>query len=320
MNFSDFSDLDWLTALAGFSALAIYGALWFVLAERSQEMRREKALRAYIQRQQDGLGRGRRRQKLQMNTKSLLRTLIEKLNLMKSHHAEAISSRLVLAGQRSKDALVVYLFSKMMLPLALGLVVAFFLFVGKVIDTGMLPKVFLSMLAVFIGTKLPDIFVSQMIKKRQTGLLLGIPDALDLMVICAEAGLGLAAALKRVSIEMANAAPEIADEFGLTSAELGFLPERRTALENLARRTDMQQIRSVVNTLLQSEKYGTPLAESLRVLADEYRDERMLKAEEKAAKLPATLTVPMVIFILPSLFIVLLAPAVFRTMDSLGGL
>ena len=320
MSFSNFTDLDWLTFLAGFSVLAVYGSLWFFLAERSIGIKREKALRAYILSQQGEIGKAKRRQKLQKNTQSFLRTVIEKLNLMKSHHAEAISSRLVLAGKRSKDALVVYLFAKMMMPIVLGVLAGLFLFAFPVADLGTMGKIFIAMLAVFIGSKLPDILVKQMVKKRQLGLMLGVPDALDLLVICAEAGLGLAAALKRVSAEMAAASPEIADEFSMTAAELGFLPERRTALENLARRTDMQQIRSVVNTLLQSEKYGTPLADSLRVLADEYRDERMLKAEEKAAKLPATLTVPMVLFILPSLFIVLLAPAIFQTLDSVSGM
>ncbi|RED50856.1 type II secretion system F family protein [Aestuariispira insulae] len=320
MNFGEFNDVDWLTFLAGFSVLAVYGALWFVLAERNQGMKRDKALRAYVLNQQGQLVKSKRRQSLKTNTRSFIRVIIEKLNLMKSHHADAIAQRLVLAGLRSKDSLVIYLFCKLVMPIVLGMIAGFVLFVIKPVEFGMMGKVFVAMLAVFIGSKLPDIVVKQLVKKRQLGVMLGVPDALDLMVICAEAGLGLAASLKRVSAEMAAASPEIADEFSLTAAELGFLPERRTALENLARRTDMQQIRSVVNTLLQSEKYGTPLADSLRILADEYRDERMLKAEEKAAKLPATLTVPMVLFILPSLFIVLLAPAIFQTLDSVSGM
>ena len=130
----------------------------------------------------------------------------------------------------------------------------------------------------------------------------------------------LDAALERVTREMRRSAPELADEFGLCAVELGFLPERSQALANLVARVDMASIRGMVNTLAQTEKYGTPLARSLRVLASEYRDERMLKAEEKAAKLPATLTLPLVLFILPSLFIVLLGPAILSAIDGLGGL
>ena len=318
MNFSNFSDLDWLTLAAGISAFLIYGTFWFVLAERSHDMKRERALKSYVSRMQQELGQARRRTRPQLTAKSTLRTIVEKLNLLKSHHAESIQTNLTLAGMRSKDALVVYLFAKMVLPLVLGAVAAVVVFVFNIGELGLFIKVFICGFVLLLASYLPDIFVKNMIGKRQQGLLEGVPDALDLMVICAEAGLGLAAALKRVAGEMDQAAPEIADEFSLTAAELGFLPDRRTALENLAKRTDMQQIRSVVNTLLQSEKYGTPLADSLRVLAEEYRDERMLRAEEKAAKLPATLTVPMVLFILPSLFIVLLAPAIIRTMDSWG--
>ncbi len=181
-------------------------------------------------------------------------------------------------------------------------------------------QLLVAMAAVVIGAYMPEIYVKNATDKRRVALQKGLPDTLDLLVICAEAGLALDAALSRVAGEMARSCPEIADEFGLTSIELGFLPVRRTALENLARRVDTPAIRGVVNTLLQTEKYGTPLAQSLRVLANEFREERMLKAEEKAAKLPATMTVPLIVFILPTLFIVLLGPAVLRTIDGLGGL
>jgi len=132
--------------------------------------------------------------------------------------------------------------------------------------------------------------------------------------------MALDAGLTRVAREMQRSSPEIADEFGLTAVELGFLPERRKAVENLARRVQLASVRGVVNTLLQTEKYGTPLAQSLRVLAAEFRNERMLKAEEKAAKLPAILTVPLIVFIMPALFIVLIGPGALRTIDALSRL
>ena len=163
----------------------------------------------------------------------------------------------------------------------------------------------------------PELWVSNRTKKRQLALSKSLPDGLDLLVICAESGLSLDASLDRVANEIGGASPALAEELSLTSIELGFLPERRQALLNLNRRTNLPQVRGVVNTLMQTEKYGTPLSQSLRVLANEFRDQRLLKAEEKAARLPATLTVPMIVFILPVLFIVLIGPAVIKVMDNL---
>jgi tight adherence protein C len=166
----------------------------------------------------------------------------------------------------------------------------------------------------------PEVFVKNAIQKRRKLIQKGLPDTLDLLVICAEAGLALDAALIRVSREMERSAPEVADEFGLTAVELGFLPDRKQALKNLIKRVRLPSIRGVVNTLMQTEKYGTPLSQALRVLAAEYRSERMLKAEEKATKLPALLTVPLIVFIMPTLFIVLLGPAILRAIDGLSNL
>src|SRR5690606_31613991 len=163
-------------------------------------------------------------------------------------------------------------------------------------------------------------YVKNATTKRQKALRKQLPDGLDLLVICAEAGLGLDAAFSRVSKEMVKSSPELADEVGLTSIELSFLPERRQALQNLSERTNMPEFRGVVNTLMQTEKYGTPLAQSLRVLSAEFRNERLLRAEEKAARLPAILTVPMIIFILPALFIVLIGPAILRAVDALSSI
>jgi tight adherence protein C len=170
-----------------------------------------------------------------------------------------------------------------------------------------------------LGFFVPELYVKNLIKKRQLLLARALPDGLDLLVICAESGLSLDAALDRVANEIGGASAALAEELSLTSIELGFLPERRQALLNLNRRTNLPSIRGVVNTLLQTEKYGTPLSQSLRVLANEFRDQRLLKAEEKAARLPATLTVPMILFILPVLFIVLVGPAVIKVMDNIAG-
>ena len=173
-------------------------------------------------------------------------------------------------------------------------------------------------IAVMLGLAAPDIFIKNQTQKREVILRRGMPDALDLLVICAEAGLSLDAALGRVSREIAPTCAELAEEIGLTGVELGFLPDRSRALQNLADRVPQPGVVALVNTLIQTEKYGTPLAQALRVLSAEMRDERMMAAEAKAAKLPATLTVPMILFILPPLFIVLLGPAILK-ISALGG-
>ncbi|MGD9512350.1 MAG: type II secretion system F family protein, partial [Geminicoccaceae bacterium] len=173
------------------------------------------------------------------------------------------------------------------------------------------------LVAVLFGFLAPDLYLRNAAAKRRHALQKALPDGLDLLVICAEAGLSLDAALNRVAEEVAVSAPELADELALTAVELNFLPERRQALANLAKRVDLPAARGVVNTLIQTEKYGTPLAQSLRVLSAEFREQRMLRAEEKAARLPATMTVPMILFILPTLFIVLVGPAMIDVYDNM---
>jgi tight adherence protein C len=172
------------------------------------------------------------------------------------------------------------------------------------------------MAGVLFGFYAPTIYLRNAAAKRAKQLQLSLPDGLDLMVICAEAGLSLDAALIRVSRELGNGSPELAEELAITAAELTFLPDRRMAFDNLNTRTNSEGIRAVVNTLQQTAKFGTPLAQSLRVLASEMRTARMTRAEEKAARLPALLTVPMILFILPTLFIVLLGPAGIGIIDT----
>ena len=168
-----------------------------------------------------------------------------------------------------------------------------------------------------LGYKAPDIFLKNKITKRTDAIRKGLPDALDLLVICAEAGLTVDAAFNRVAKELGRAYPELGDEFALTAIELGFLTERRQAFENLAYRVNLDAVKGVVTTMIQTEKYGTPLASALRVLSAEFRNERMMRAEEKAARLPAIMTVPLILFILPVLFIVILGPAACSIRDAL---
>jgi tight adherence protein C len=165
--------------------------------------------------------------------------------------------------------------------------------------------------------KAPDMVVNNMVAKRTDAVRKGLPDALDLLVICAEAGLTVDAAFHRVAKELGKAYPELGDEFALTAIELGFLTERRQAFENFAGRVNLESIKGVVTTMIQTEKYGTPLASALRVLSAEFRNERMMRAEEKAARLPAIMTIPLILFILPVLFVVILGPAACSITDTL---
>jgi len=177
---------------------------------------------------------------------------------------------------------------------------------------------YMTLAAITAGSyKAPDLWLKNKVNKRSHAIRKGLPDALDLLVICAEAGLTVDAAFGRVARELGKAYPELGDEFALTSIELGFLTDRRLAFENLAKRIDLESVRGVVTTMIQTEKYGTPLASALRVLSAEFRNERMMRAEEKAARLPAIMTIPLILFILPVLFIVILGPAACSIHDAL---
>ncbi len=247
----------------------------------------------------------------------LMRGLVQKLQLLKSQEAKKATLQLSKAGFRGKDALVIFFFLKLVLPFVLGGLAILFLYVFPILPLASGPKALVAMIAVVLGAFLPNLFVKNTTTKRQKALRKGTPDALDLLVICAEAGQSLDSALKRVAKETGSFTPEIAEELALTSVELGLLPDRKTALDNLVVRTDIPELRNVVNALSQTEKYGTPLAHSLRVLSAECRQERLMKAEEKADRLPTIMTVPMIIFILPPLFIVLLGPAILNIIDLL---
>jgi tight adherence protein C len=214
------------------------------------------------------------------------------------------------AGIRTKDLAFFIIFARFVLPVVLGLIAVIALY-----GFGMYPnwswiRRYLTLAGIVgLAYKAPDIWLKNKVTKRSKAIRKGLPDALDLLVICAEAGLTVDAAFGRVARELGKAYPELGDEFGLTAIELGFLNERRQAFQNLAERVDLEAVRGVVTTMIQTEKYGTPLASALRVLSAEFRHQRMMRAEEKAARLPAIMTVPLILFILPTLFVVILGPA-----------
>jgi tight adherence protein C len=244
--------------------------------------------------------------------------VVAALKLLQSQQTDKLHDKLSQAGLRSRDAIIVFLFFKVARPVVLGALAFIAVYLLQVVDLSPGARLLTVLGGVALGFFSPELYVSNQAGKRQKAIQKALPDGLDLLVICAESGLSLDAALDRVANELGAANPELGEELQLTSIELGFLPDRRQALLNLNRRTNLPSVRGVVNTLVQTEKYGTPLSQSLRVLANEFRDQRMLKAEEKAARLPATLTVPMIVFILPTLFIVLIGPAIISVMDNLG--
>ncbi|MCH9013249.1 MAG: type II secretion system F family protein [Proteobacteria bacterium] len=310
---------DVLIIMSALSAGSVAVSIWFTLLYKEPGVRRAKLIAAQRTALRSTVAGPRRRQE-RLPTIGLMRKVVDRLNLLKSGQAERISLKLMRAGWRSKDAIIGYLFAKLALPLSFGVLVVFFLYGLDLYDLQPTTKLGVALASVIFGAYLPDIVIKNKTQKRQHTIGKALPDALDLMVICAEAGLSLDATLNRVSQEMELACLELADELGLTGLELGFLPDRRKALKNLALRVDLPVVRGVVNTLMQAEKYGTPLAQSLRIMSAESRNERVMKAEEKAARLPALLTVPMIIFVLPPLFVVLLGRAILNLMDAFAGM
>ncbi|MGB8273911.1 MAG: type II secretion system F family protein [Alphaproteobacteria bacterium] len=303
---------------AGAAAFLVVAGVWQGLLERDPAAARLRQLSKRRETLMQDLKTPRRNQSRPRSV-GFMHQVVERLKLLKNEQTQSVMEKLARAGWRSRDILVTYLFLKVTLPAVFGAVAATMFYGMGLYGLPAFQKLLVVLAAVLAGVYAPDIVVKNASDKRRNAIRLGLPDALDLMVICAEAGLSLDSALKRVAKEMALGNPEIADEFGLTSVEIGFLPDRVMALKNLIKRNNLPGIRGLVNTLIQSEKYGTPLAQSLRVLSAEYRNERLMRAEEKAARLPAILTVPMILFVLPPLFVVLIGPGILRFVDSMRG-
>jgi tight adherence protein C len=306
---------DVITMMAGASAFLAVVAVWHAFLRREIGGRRLKELAQRRQALRHDYLHGNRKRGSMLSTGGM-RQIVDRFKLLRTSKSEAMQRKLAKAGWRSSDALVRFLFAKLMLPFIFGGISLFLFQIVQLYHLPLTTRLAVIMGSVLVGAFLPDVIVKNKVIKRADKIRKGLPDALDLMVICAEAGLSLDASLKRVSEEFGRSCPELADELAITSLELGFLPDRRQALINLSQRTESKGIRGLVNNLLQSDKYGTPLAQSLRVLSAEFREERMMRAEEKAARLPALMTVPMIVFILPPLFIVLIGPAILQVIDA----
>lgn len=316
-------DVLWVaTILAAVAAAAVFFAIYAAVTVRDPMTKRVKALNARREQLKAGImaSTTKKRAKLvqQNDTTDRMRNILSSLQVLQDTQVKEAQQKLAQAGIRSKDLAFLIIFSRMVLPILLGggaaLAIYGFNYLG---DWSDLKRFGVFAGATILGYKGADIYVNNLIAKRTDLIRKGLPDAIDLLVICAEAGLTVDTAFARVSKELGSAYPELADEFSLTSIELGFLTERRQAFENLSYRVALDHIKGVVTTMIQTEKYGTPLASSLRVLSAEFRNDRMMRAEEKAARLPAIMTVPLILFILPTLFIVILGPAACSISDAM---
>jgi tight adherence protein C len=258
-----------------------------------------------------------RKRLLPSRQEGIMRAVIKALKMEDLLTAKVLRQRLIQAGWRSASTPVRFIFGQIALPV-LFLVVGY-IYVTIVLHDKPLPmRLVLAVVAAAFGYFMPRLLLTNAITKRQAALRRSFPDGLDLMVICVESGMSVEAAFQKVSDEMAESAPELAEEMGLTAAELAFLSDRRQAFENLAERTGLPTFKSLATTLLQSEKYGTPIAQGLRVIAQENRDMRLNAAEKKAAALPAKLTVPMILFFLPVIFIVIIGPVAITLSKKFG--
>jgi tight adherence protein C len=303
---------DFYTLVAGVAAIGCAIMVWASFQTRDNFSKQIKQ----IQMRRDNLRKefvgAKKRRKTEVHV-SFMRMIAMKLQLVKKNKIGKTEVELVQAGLRSKDAIYVLAFFNLLLPILFcGLGIMVMNMADNVPAKWRMMNYIWPVLGAYIGLKLPWYYVHKKKKNRNLAVQKSLPDVLDLMTICAEAGLSLVSMLDRVSKELKMSYPEMAEELALTSIEIGFLPDRNKALTNLSERVDLPEVRGITSVLIQTEKYGTPIAQALRVLSAEFRQARMLRAEQKAGRLPALMTVPMIVFILPTLFIVIIAPAVIK--------
>jgi tight adherence protein C len=308
-----------VSALCGFGAFSVVFLIWMALIENDPLASRLKNIsQRKSELREIELHRKLSRRAVTENA-SLAKRISQKLKLEQGRKIDELRLKLARAGYRTRDMMFVYLFMKLAVPVGMGVFSFFVVFVLHMFDLKPAIGMVVVCVAAVFGMMLPDIFIKNKSQKREQILRKAMPDGLDLLVICAEAGLGLDSSFERVSREIGPSCPELSEEIGLTAVELSFLPDRAKALQNLADRVPLPGVVALSNTLIQTEKYGTPLTQALRVLSAEMREERVMAAETKAAKLPATLTVPMILFILPPLFAVLIGPAVLKLTSLMHG-
>jgi len=282
------------------------------VAERREELRRRsrQAMRG---------GAGSEASSLRRTDDSFRSRVVARLNLMKLLEDPKVADNMIQAGFRGPGPLNTFYFFRFATPFILMALTAFYLFVVVKPDLPMMTQVAMVVMAAGVGFYAPNIYLKNMIDKRRASIMAAFPDSLDLLLICVESGMSIEAAIQKVSQEVGGQSIELAEELSLLSAELSYLPDRRMAYEGMAKRTQHPGIKAVATAMTQAETYGTPLGSALRVMAKENRDLRLSAAEKKAAALPAKLTVPMILFFLPVLFVVILGPAIINIQDMMKG-
>ena len=314
-------DVIWIaTVLSAVATLAVLTAIYAATTVKDPMARRVKALNERREQLKAGIvASTNKRKKLGTRNEAAdkVRSILSRFKMLQDDQIQKTQQRLMQAGIRTKELAFFIIFARLVMPVVMGTIAITLIYVVDYWpEWGGFRRYMTVAGSLLGGYKAPDVWLKNKVTKRSHAIRKGLPDALDLMVICAEAGLTVDASFGRVARELGKAYPELGDEFGLTAIELGFLNERRMAFENLAGRVDLEAVRGVVTTMIQTEKYGTPLASALRVLSAEFRNERMMRAEEKAARLPAIMTIPLILFILPTLFVVILGPAACSISDN----
>jgi tight adherence protein C len=264
----------------------------------------------------------RRRERERLNTKATLRIepkaymkqVVERFDLRRWLGTDTAKRKLLMAGYRGQQSETTFLFFRLVMPISATLGSLFYLFVLEALDQPYLMRLGIVIACAYGGIKAPELYLVNKSNKRKAEIKLAWPDALDLTLICVESGMAIEHAFRKVSTEIAATSVVLAEELALMTAEMSFLPDRRQAYENLAMRVGLEPVKAVVTALIQAERYGTPIGQALRVLAQESRDQRMNEAEKKAASLPPKLTVPMILFFLPVLFVVIISPAIIQAM------
>jgi tight adherence protein C len=301
------------TMLAAVSAFATILAFVMPMLARDQMNQRMRVMaleRDKLRSQRLAeLSKERSQAKLRQTPKGFMQQIVDKFNLRSQFDNEELRNKLKMAGLRGQAPLVAYMFFRVAAPPLMLVAALVYLFVLAKIEASTNMKLLYAVLAAAAGYYFPNLFIENLAQKRQQAIKLTFPEALDMLLICVQSGMSVEASFGKVAKEIANQSVELGEELSLTTAELSYLPDRRIAFENLAKRTALPTVKAVTTALIQAERYGTPVGQALRVMAKENRDIRMGEAEKKAAALPPKLTVPMILFFLPVLFLVILGPA-----------
>jgi tight adherence protein C len=322
--------MDWVdvltspnNVLAAFTAVVVFATIVTLVSPNLQKSNLESRLKSVANRREELRRRSRdalagKSSSLRRTDEGLYKRVVDRLQLSRLLEDSNLVDKLAQAGFRGPSAISRFYFFRFVSPFVLGAAAAFYLFVINGFGLALMTRVAASVGALVAGYYAPNLYVSNVATKRRESIVGVFPDALDLLLICVESGMSIEAAIQKVGQEVGGSSIELAEEMGLLTAELSYLPERRQAYEGLARRTNHAGIKAVMTAMIQAERYGTPLGNALRVMAKENRELRLSAAEKKAAALPAQLTVPMILFFLPVLFVVILGPAIIQVTDTMS--